>query len=94
MKKLFVGMLAVMLVCAFFIDQSYAKKAPKEIRLGCVLSATGMFAGFGQGTMFGAKAAVEDLNKLGGVFVKEYGKKIPVKLIIADRESDVIRPGP
>ena len=91
MKKLFVSALAIMMVYALSVDVSHAKKAPKAIRIGGVLSATGMFAGFGQGTSFGVKAAVEDINKLGGVYVKEYGKKIPIKLIIADRESDVIK---
>lgn len=91
MKRLLTVSLAIMLTFSLFVAVSDAKKAPKEIKLGCVLSATGMFAGFGQGTMFGAKAAVADLNKEGGVFVKEYGKKIPIKLIIVDRESDVIK---
>lgn len=92
MKKLFVSALAISLVYSLFVDNGHAlKKAPKEIRLGCVLSATGMFAGFGQGTLFGAKAAVQDINQLGGVYVKEYDKKIPIKLIVADRESNVIK---
>ena len=91
MKRLFTVSLAIMLTFSLFVAASDAKKAPKEIKLGCVLSATGMFAGYGQGTMFGVKAAVVDLNKEGGVFVKEYGKKIPIKLIIVDRESDVIK---
>ena len=49
MKKLFVSALAIMMVYALSVDYSHAKKAPKEIRLGGVLSATGMFAGFGPG---------------------------------------------
>lgn len=92
MKKLLVSALAVVVMYSLFVDNCQAaKKAPKEIRLGCVLSATGMFAGFGQGTLFGAKAAVQDINELGGVYVKEYGKKLPIKLIVVDRQSDVIK---
>ena len=39
------------------------------------------------------KAAVEDINKLGGIFVKEYNKKLPVKLVLLDNESDPIKAG-
>jgi branched-chain amino acid transport system substrate-binding protein len=34
------------------------------------------------------EAAVADFNKNGGIFVKEYGKKLPIKLVVADDESD------
>jgi branched-chain amino acid transport system substrate-binding protein len=34
------------------------------------------------------ETAVADINKAGGVMVKEYGKKLPVRLIVADDESD------
>jgi branched-chain amino acid transport system substrate-binding protein len=50
-----------------------------------------MFAGFGQGGAFGAKAAVADINKMGGIYVKEYAKKIPVKLVLLDTESDMVK---
>jgi branched-chain amino acid transport system substrate-binding protein len=34
------------------------------------------------------ETAVADINKAGGVMVKEYGKKLPLRLIVADDESD------
>jgi branched-chain amino acid transport system substrate-binding protein len=34
------------------------------------------------------ETAVADINKAGGIMVKEYGKKLPVKLVVADDESD------
>jgi len=52
-----------------------------------------MFAGFGVGGSFGVKAAVDDINKLGGVYVEEFGRRIPIKLIVADSESDPIKTG-
>jgi hypothetical protein len=51
---------------------------PDEIRIGDTVSFTGKYAAFGQGR-FGAEAAVEDINKLGGVYVEEYGTKIPLR---------------
>jgi len=39
----------------------------------------------------GVEAAVEDINKLGGVYVEEYKTKIPVELIVTDSESDAIK---
>ncbi|MGD8982670.1 MAG: ABC transporter substrate-binding protein [Desulfobacteraceae bacterium] len=90
MKKYFWFPLGIIMVAILFgITPGFAgAEAPKEIRVGCNSPLTGMFAGFGEGGAWGVKAAVEDINKLGGVYVKEYGKKIPVKLIIVDNESD------
>ena len=39
------------------------------------------------------EAAVEDINKAGGVFVKEYGCKLPIELIIANCESNPVKVG-
>jgi len=69
------------------------EEAPTEIRLGCPVSLTGMYSGFGQGGVFGAKAAVEDINKQGGIFIKEAGKKLPVKLVVVDIASDSVKAG-
>jgi branched-chain amino acid transport system substrate-binding protein len=52
-----------------------------------------MFAGFGEGCVFGMRAAVEDINAQGGLYVEEYGAKLPVRLIVADCESDPVKVG-
>lgn len=70
-----------------------APTGPEEILVGCLASLTGMFAGFGEGGTFGVKAAVEDINKQGGVYVEEYGRKLPIKLIPVDIESDPVKTG-
>jgi ABC-type branched-subunit amino acid transport system substrate-binding protein len=72
----------------FFAGVGMAAEAPTEIRFGCNTPLTGMFAGFGTGGAYGVQAAVDDVNKLGGIYVKEYDKKLPVKLIVVDNESD------
>ena len=70
-----------------------APKVPKEIRVGCVASVTGMFAGMADGGVFGLQAAFEDINRQGGIMVKEYGQRIPVKLTVVDSESDPAKTG-
>jgi branched-chain amino acid transport system substrate-binding protein len=65
----------------------------QEIVLGSVLPLTGNLAGFGEGGAFGVKTAVEDINKAGGVFVKEYNRKLPVRLIQLDDQSDALKSG-
>jgi ABC-type branched-subunit amino acid transport system substrate-binding protein len=73
------------------ISAGCGKKGPAEIRVGVVQAQTGMFAGFGQGGVFGVRAAVDDINKQGGVDVG--GKRIPIKLIVVDNESDPNKAG-
>jgi branched-chain amino acid transport system substrate-binding protein len=80
MKKLIFISLMIFLGCALiFSGYAQAKKAPKEIRVGVPAPLTGMYAGFGEGYVFGMKAAVEDINKRGGVYIKEYDRKFPLK---------------
>jgi len=70
-----------------------AKEIPKEIRIGDVVSYTGPYAGFGFNS-WGVEAAFEDINKQGGIYVKEYGKKIPVRWITVDVASDPLKVAP
>ena len=62
----------------------------KEIIVGGVRSKTGAQAIFEQ-TAYGPcyRMWVDDINKAGGIFVKEYNKKMPIKLIVYDDTSDM-----
>jgi branched-chain amino acid transport system substrate-binding protein len=60
----------------------------KEILIGANLSLTGPLAMDGGEQKWAYEQAVQDINKTGGIFVKEYGQKLPVKLVLADDESD------
>jgi branched-chain amino acid transport system substrate-binding protein len=64
---------------------------PKEILLGDVVSYTGAFAAWGQQVAFGEKAALEDINNMGGVYVEEYGTRIPIRWVTLDSESDMLK---
>ena len=56
----------------------------KEILVGAVTSLTGSSALTGAEQKWAYEQAVDDVNKKGGVYVKELGKKLPIKLIFAD----------
>ncbi len=62
-------------------------QAPAEILIGAVLPLTG--GNSFEGSLFksGYELATRQVNDAGGIFVKDFNKKIPVKLIIFDDES-------
>jgi branched-chain amino acid transport system substrate-binding protein len=62
-----------------------ARAAGDEIVVGAPISLTGSQAGDGQEEKWAYEQAVADINKTGGVTIK--GKKMPVRLVIADDES-------
>jgi branched-chain amino acid transport system substrate-binding protein len=70
-----------------------APSGPAEILVGCSASVTGMYAGMADGGAFGQRAAVDDINKQGGVYVKDYDRKLPIRLIVVNNESDPIKAG-
>lgn len=57
------------------------------IRVGAIVSMTGMNAMTGAEQKWAYEQAVADINKNGGVYVKELNKKMPLKLIFADDKS-------
>lgn len=92
MKKYISFPLAALLSIVLIFGVCYAG-GPKEILIGACEPATGVFSGFATGGIFGEKAAVEDINRLGGVYVKEYGRRLPVKLIVVNNESNPAKAG-
>ncbi len=77
----------VMTLCLMSFGPAIAADK-EEIVIGTHLSLTGMLAMSGTEQKWSYEQAVADINKSGGIFVKEYGRKLPVKLIVADDESD------
>lgn len=64
-------------------------KAQKDyILIGRVNPITGPLASFGAGTPQVEEKAIEAINKEGGVYIAEYGKKLPIRIIVADSESN------
>ena len=81
----------VLLILGFGLTTFSAAPAEerKEILIGATIPLTGPFASAGRDEMRWAyQEAVIDVNKAGGIFLKELGKKLPVRLILVDDESD------
>lgn len=82
-----VGFILVLVaVCLMpFAGAQAAEK--KEITVGAVNSMTGPDSMTGAEQKWAYEQAVNDINQKGGVFVKEYKKKLPIKLVFADDSS-------
>ncbi len=65
-----------------------AAPAPEYIEIGASIPLTGKFGSLGTQVKPGYAYAIDDINKSGGVYVKEYDKKIPLRLTAYDDESD------
>jgi branched-chain amino acid transport system substrate-binding protein len=91
-KRLFqasvaVFMLAVLIALPACGSQGSTQSAPKQIVIGASIPETGALAGFGLYEKWGYSAAIDDLNKSGGLYLSQYKVKIPVQLKLYDDES-------
>jgi branched-chain amino acid transport system substrate-binding protein len=90
-KKWFPALLMVIPVVMFlFCPTLHAAPAKDKIVIGQAISLSGPLAGAVQiagGPIY--ELWVEEVNKKGGIFVKEYGKKLPVELKRYDDKSDI-----
>ena len=83
------GLIVALIACFLFPGLTWAADtAPDKILIGINAPLTGMHAGFGEGNVYGEKAAVQDINNQGGIYIKKYDKKIPIEVVVADNESD------
>jgi branched-chain amino acid transport system substrate-binding protein len=62
--------------------------APEFIEIGASIPLTGKFGSLGKQVLVGYNYAIADINAAGGVYVAEYGTKIPLRLTSYDDESD------
>lgn len=73
---------------ALFSVAASAATAPAEIKIGTLYASSGPFAALGMPDYMGLKIWVDQENAQGGAMVKAYGKRIPIKLIAYDDQSD------
>jgi branched-chain amino acid transport system substrate-binding protein len=90
-KNVFFSLLLLIPVVMFlFCPTVYAAPAKDKIRIGWVTSLSGILAASVAATTGAAYDIwVEEVNAKGGIYVKEYGKKLPIELIKYDDKSDV-----
>jgi branched-chain amino acid transport system substrate-binding protein len=95
MKKLLFIILSVIVISGLIFSGCAKKEAAPaaagktEILVGAINSMTGIEAMVGNEHRWAYQQAVNDINKKGGVFVKELNKKLPMRLIVVDDKSAV-----
>ena len=65
-----------------------AAEAPAEIKLGTLYASSGRYASISMPVHYGLKLWVDQKNAEGGIFVKAFDKKIPLKLVAYDDQSN------
>jgi branched-chain amino acid transport system substrate-binding protein len=90
MRKQWIGItLCICLMLLLAWVPAYAQPAaPKTIKIGIMISLTGPDAAIGKPARDGYEMAAAKINKDGGVYVKEYRKKIPLEISILDMETN------
>ncbi len=81
------GLLASGLALSAAAAPAHAATAPSEIKIGTLYASSGAFAVPSQSQLQGLKYWAAGVNKTGGVFVKAFDKKIPVKIVAYDDQS-------
>ncbi len=80
-------LLCLLCVFVFALAPALAAPAPAEIKIGTLYASSGPYAAISMTVYYGLKLWVDQKNGEGGVFVKPYNKKIPIKLIAYDDQS-------
>ena len=81
-------LLAALVLAAVLLAGCAQQQAqPQDIKVGAVVSLTGVGSNVGKHMKQSAEMAVSEINAKGGVFVRAYNKKLPITLIVADDET-------
>jgi branched-chain amino acid transport system substrate-binding protein len=80
--------LSVCALVVFLASGGPVVAAGNEILIGAPVSMTGILSADGLELKWAYEQAVADWNKKGGIFIKSAGKKLPIKLVFADDESE------
>src|SRR5208283_632619 len=73
-----------------FISSSYSQEK-SEIVIGASLPLSGAITAHGRDVKWAYELAAKNQNAEGGIFVKDYGKKLNVKLVIVNDESNPMK---
>src|SRR4029077_6429974 len=80
-------LLAALIASLAAATTALAADAPAEIKLGTLYASSGRFASISMPVHYGLKLWMEQKNAEGGVYVKAFDKKIPLKLVAYDDQS-------
>lgn len=71
-----------------FARKTFAAKGRDYILVGRPNPTTGPMAPFGEATPWVDEKAVAEINKRGGIYIKEAGKKLPIRMKVVDTASN------
>ncbi|MFZ0809214.1 MAG: amino acid ABC transporter substrate-binding protein [Bradyrhizobium sp.] len=80
--------LGAALIGLTFATQVHAADAPAEIKIGTLYASSGRFASISMPVFSSLKLWADLKNADGGVYVKAFDKKLPVKLVAYDDQSN------
>ena len=78
---------AVLLIAVILIAGCTQQQAADSLKIGVVASNTGSASTTGKDIWQSAVLAAEEINADGGVYIKDLGKKVPVRVVLGDDES-------
>lgn len=84
----FVWLAALLVMFGVGVKSADAQSTKKEIVIGYSMPLTGKFATEGADVQRAYQMWAEEVNKEGGILVKDAGRKLPVRLIYYDDGSD------
>jgi branched-chain amino acid transport system substrate-binding protein len=70
------------------LTAAQAADVPAEIKLGTLYASSGRYASISMPVHYGLKLWLEQKNAEGGVYVKAFDRKIPLKLVAYDDQSN------
>ncbi len=81
---------SILALLAALLTASAASAAapPAELKIGTVYASSGRYASISMPVHYGLKLWVERMNAQGGVYVKAFDRKIPLKLVAYDDQSN------
>src|ERR1700693_1656335 len=80
---------AAVLAAGFAVSaQAYAAEAPAEIKIGTLYASSGRYASISMPVFSALKLWADLKNAEGGAYVKAFDKKIPIKLVAYDDQSN------
>lgn len=87
---MFRKVLAYLFAAALLVSSALAiaQGVPSEIKIGTLYASSGRYAAISMPVHYGLKLWIDGENAKGGVMVKPYGKRIPIKLIAYDDQSN------
>ena len=90
MRKCFVFSVCCLFVASLLVVGigNISQAAPKSIKVSAVISMTGPMAGNGIQLHEAYQIIADKINAEGGIYLKKYGKKLPIEYRLLDDESN------